>query len=164
MSFFGQTSRNVAKPSCEERHNVLVSCLLGIVLEELQRIPQAAEAYRRAIEHQRVAYAQAAGVERFRTFLSKHCYNYGRILRRLGFADHAAQVALERKKLWPDDPQRLLTIAEELALASQISGDHRGPGMTAERVRRAPSRRCGKLSRPGSKCLRIWAGMRLARR
>jgi hypothetical protein len=105
---------------------------LGIVLEELQRIPQAAEAYRRAIECQKVAYAQAAGVERYRTFLSKHCYNYGRILRRLGSADQAAQVALERKKLWPDDPQRLLTVAEELALASQIPGDHRGPGMTAE--------------------------------
>ncbi len=104
---------------------------LGIVLEELQRIPQAAEAYRRAIEHQRAAFAAASDVDRYRTYLSKHCYNYGRVLRQLGSADQAAQVALERKQLWPDDPQRLLTVAEELALASQLLAGRDGAGMTA---------------------------------
>jgi serine/threonine protein kinase/Tfp pilus assembly protein PilF len=104
---------------------------LGIVLEEQQRTAEAAEAYQTAIEHQRRAFAHAAKVARYRSFLSKHYFNYGRVLRQLGRPDDAARVALERKDLWPNDPQRLFAVAEELALASKCLAGTRRPGMDA---------------------------------
>lgn len=105
---------------------------LGTVLEELHRTEAAAEAYQRAVEHQTAAHQRAPSVERYRTFLSKHYYNYGRILRQLGRPEDAIRVALARKELWPDNPQRLFTVAEELALASQrLTGGEQG-GMTAQ--------------------------------
>ncbi len=93
---------------------------LGIVLEENQRLEEAAEAYKKAVDHQRVAHSRAAAVARYRIFLSKHYYNYGRVLRNLGRADEAVRVALERKELWPNDPRRLFTVAEELGVASNV--------------------------------------------
>jgi serine/threonine protein kinase/Flp pilus assembly protein TadD len=97
---------------------------LGITLEELGRIDSAAENYRRAVEWQQAAQSQAPASNAYREFLSKHFYNLGRALRTLGKAGEAADVALARKELWRHDPQRLLSIAEELALASQmLSGD-----------------------------------------
>jgi hypothetical protein len=71
-------------------------------------------------------------VARYRTFLSKHYYNYGRVLRELGRPAEAIRVALARKELWPNDPQRLFTVAEELALASQRLAGAEHSGMTAQ--------------------------------
>ncbi len=101
---------------------------LGTVLEQLHRTEAAAEAYQRAVGYQQAAHERAPSVERYRSFLSKHYYNYGRVLRQLGRPEEAIRVALERKELWPNDPQRLLTVAEELALASQLlpGGEHHG--------------------------------------
>jgi len=90
---------------------------LGIVFEELRRIEDAAVAYKHAVEHQRVAFSGAVEVSRYRSFLSKHYFNYGRVLRQLGHPDQAARSALARRALWPNDPQHLFAVAEELALA-----------------------------------------------
>lgn len=105
---------------------------LGIVLEELQRTEDAAKSYRKAVEHQQVAYSHAPKVSRYRLFLSKHYYNYGRTLRRLGRADDAARAALARKELWPNDPQHLVAVAEELALAAKLLAGSTSGDMTAE--------------------------------
>jgi serine/threonine protein kinase/Flp pilus assembly protein TadD len=96
---------------------------LGIVLEGLGRFDAAAQSYARAVEFQQTAQRAAPTVERYRTFLSKHYYNYGRALRHLGRLDEAVQAALERKKLWPGNPQRLFSVAEELALASKLDAE-----------------------------------------
>jgi hypothetical protein len=93
---------------------------LGIVQEELKEIDRAAESYRKAVEYQRAAQSRAGSVDRYRSFLSKHYYNYGRVLRRLNRADDAVGAALARKQLWPRDPERLFSVAEELALASRL--------------------------------------------
>ena len=90
---------------------------LGIVLEELGRIEDAASAYKAAVEHQRIAFSQAKDVSRYRSFLSKHYYNYGRVLRQLGYPEQAVRSALARRELWANDPHRLFSIAEELAIA-----------------------------------------------
>ena len=95
----------------------------GIVLEELERFDEAGESYQKAVTYQQIAYSHAPQVSRYRDFLSKHYFNYGRVLRRLGQADQAARVALARKKLWPDNPQRLFAIAEELALACGLPAE-----------------------------------------
>jgi serine/threonine protein kinase/Tfp pilus assembly protein PilF len=105
---------------------------LGIVLEDLQRIEEAAETYKKAVEHQQIAYSHAPEVSRYRLFLSKHDYNYGRVLRRLNRPDEAARAALARKELWPNDPERLFAVAEELALASRLLAAGPRGGMTSD--------------------------------
>jgi tetratricopeptide (TPR) repeat protein len=102
------------------------------VLEELNRTEAAAEAYERAVEHQTAAHQRAPSVERYRSFLSKHYYNYGRVLRQLGRPEDAVRAALARKELWPNNPQRLFTVAEELALASQLLDGGEQHGVTAQ--------------------------------
>ncbi|NQT16729.1 MAG: hypothetical protein HQ582_28490, partial [Planctomycetes bacterium] len=92
-----------------------------------------AESYKKAAEHQRVAYLHAPQVERYRRYLSKHYFNYGRVLgRRLGRPDEAARVALARKELWSDDPHRLFAVAKELALASELLRGSMHGDMTSE--------------------------------
>ncbi len=93
---------------------------LGILMEELQRNTEAADNYRHAVEHQQIAREHAPQVSRYQAFLSNHYFNYARILRRLGRPDEAAHVALARKALWPNDPQHLYAVAEELALATAL--------------------------------------------
>jgi eukaryotic-like serine/threonine-protein kinase len=106
---------------------------LGIVLEQRGQIEAAAQSYAKAVEFQQTAHRRAPTVERYRTFLSKHYYNYGRALRLLGRCDEAAQAAIERKKLWPGDPERLFSVAEELALASKLAADGKSAADDAER-------------------------------
>jgi serine/threonine protein kinase/tetratricopeptide (TPR) repeat protein len=105
---------------------------LGIVLEEVGRLDEAAASYQKAVDYQRSVQAKAASVERYRVFLSKHYYNLGRVQRRLGRASDATATALARKRLWPGDPARLLSVAEELALASGVGGGDPGAA-TADR-------------------------------
>jgi serine/threonine protein kinase/tetratricopeptide (TPR) repeat protein len=92
---------------------------LGIVLEEQQFFQDAAKAYQHAIEQQRVAHSQAPSVTRHRLFLSKHYFNCGRVLRRLGRPEQAVEMALARRDLWLADADRLLSVARELMVAAR---------------------------------------------
>ncbi len=92
----------------------------GIVLEDLHRASEAGECYRKAVACQQIAYSHARHVTRYRDYLSKIYCNYGRVLRELGQADKAVQVALARKELWPNEPDRLFSVAEELAQAGAL--------------------------------------------
>jgi serine/threonine protein kinase/tetratricopeptide (TPR) repeat protein len=106
---------------------------LGIAFEEQRRFEDAALAYKNAVEQQRVAYLRAPTVTRYRVFLSKHYFNFGRVLRQLGQPDRAAQVAIARRELWPTDGERLFSVAEELALASRDLQQTPGKGeLTAD--------------------------------
>ena len=93
---------------------------LGIVLEGWNRHDEAADSFASAIKHQRAALERAPRVQRYRTFLDKHYHSYGRALRALGQAERAMNVALARKQLGPRDAERLLGVAEDLALAGQV--------------------------------------------
>jgi hypothetical protein len=105
---------------------------LGMVWIELRRFPDAAEMFQSAIEHQKAAGARAPQVSRYRIFLSKHYFNYGRVLRELGRPQEAARTALARRALWPGDPQHLVAVAEELALASKLLAGSNDAEMSAE--------------------------------
>ena len=108
---------------------------LGIALEEQRSYEDAALAYKNAVEQQRVAYLRAPSVTRYRVFLSKHYFNFGRVLRALGQPDRAAQVAVARRELWPTDGERLFSVAEELALASRDLQQSPGKGeLTSDHV------------------------------
>ena len=106
---------------------------LGIALEKLHQTLEAIPNYKQAVDHQHIASATAPQVSRYRDFLSKHYYNYGQALRRVGRADEAADAALARRELWPKDPEHLFAVAEELALAAKILAGNAHGDMTADR-------------------------------
>ena len=95
----------------------------GMVFEQLERNEEAAAAYQQAIRHQQLAVKHAPRTAQFREFLSKHCFNHGRVLRSLGRWQQAAETAMARKQLWTDDPRRLYAVAQELALAVRLADD-----------------------------------------
>lgn len=95
---------------------------LAFVHEELGNLDQAIESYGSAIEHQALAHEAAKQTPRYREFLSKHYFNYARLLRETDRAHEAAAVALKRRELWNGNGERLASVAEELReIASQIS-------------------------------------------
>ncbi|WP_147869303.1 serine/threonine-protein kinase [Stieleria maiorica] len=91
----------------------------AFVLEKLNRHPQALDSYRLAVQHQQRALLAAPEVPRYREYLSKHFYNCARLLRESDHFDQAVQFALQRRDLWPDDGDRLASVAEELLTTAQ---------------------------------------------
>lgn len=105
---------------------------LGSVLEDSRRLPEAATAYEQAVEHQELACRLSPEIARYTSFLSRHYFNYGRVLRGLGRPGDAANVALRRRKLWERSPDKLLSVAEELALASGQLSQSPGGDISSE--------------------------------
>jgi len=98
---------------------------LGMAFEQLGRNEDAVDAYRRAVDEQEAAYAAAPSVSKHRDFLSRHYFNLGRALRQSERHSEAAEVACQRRTLWPGDPERLFRVVEELSLAA--NGMKTGP-------------------------------------
>ncbi|MBL9161766.1 MAG: serine/threonine protein kinase [Planctomycetaceae bacterium] len=116
-------------------HEITFHSFAGVVLNNrasaLETSGKAAEAiavYEAAIEHQRSAFDEAPQVIEYREFLSKHYFNYGRALRAAGRPADAAQVALQRRQLWPADGEHLGKVAVELA---EAAGQIRAEGALA---------------------------------
>lgn len=104
------------------------SCLGGalnnraMASERLGHLAAAEADFRAAIEHQRLAFEGAPEIARFRQFLSNHYWNLGQFLKRQGRAREALEIALERKRLWLGDAERLFGVAVELAAAAAAEG------------------------------------------
>jgi tetratricopeptide (TPR) repeat protein len=88
---------------------------LGIVHQSQQQWTAAQEAFEQALHVQEQALAQAPNVDQYREALSKHYYNQSQVLLQMGKTVDAAEVVLKRRALWPNDPGRLLRIADELS-------------------------------------------------
>jgi tetratricopeptide (TPR) repeat protein len=96
---------------------------LGMLLDRQHRLAEAAAAYQQAIHFQRLALPGAESNDAYRTLLSRHYFNCARNLAAQAKFDDAVQMVLERKMLWPGEPERLYTIAQELAgLQHQMNG------------------------------------------
>lgn len=108
---------------------------LAMVLEERGQFEAAAAAYRDAIQRQRIAYSQAPGHPQYREYLSKHYFNYGRVLRQLGYTELAAKSALARRELWSDMPERLPSVARELRQIAEVAQQQAAPTISAQRCR-----------------------------
>ncbi len=93
---------------------------LAVLLERAKQYENAAEALRHAIKLQRVAHEAAPQWSAFRDHLSQHYVTYGQVLRQLGRAEEAAQTALQRKALWPGNPEKLLSITQEIAKSVKL--------------------------------------------
>lgn len=91
----------------------------AMAMETSGRADDSLALYETAIEHQRHAFEGAPQVAEYREFLSKHYFNYGRALRAVNRPEDAAQVALERRQLWPTHGEHLGKVAVELAEAAR---------------------------------------------
>ena len=70
-------------------------------------------------------------------FLNKHYFNLGRVYRRLGRAKDAIEIALQRRELWPRDTEKLVSVAEELVLASELQHSEKSLALAIETLERA---------------------------
>jgi serine/threonine protein kinase/tetratricopeptide (TPR) repeat protein len=96
----------------------------AMALEASHQNDAALPAYEKAIAHQRVAQERAPQVAEYREFLSKHYFNYGRALRAASRPMDAAEVARQRRQLWPQHGDHLGQVAVELAQAAvQVRSD-----------------------------------------
>jgi len=79
--------------------------------------------YQEAIELEQSCLARLPDSAAIREALSKMYYNDGQSLRSAGNIADSIAVALKRRELWPDDGQRLLGVASELAEIAQQQRD-----------------------------------------
>jgi serine/threonine protein kinase len=92
----------------------------ALALAGAGRHEEAIVSYRTAIETQRKCYERQPDSELMREALSKIYYNQGQSLQVAGRLNTAFEAALERRKLWDKNGERLVGVALELA---QIAGD-----------------------------------------
>ncbi len=88
---------------------------LAMVLDRQNRPLEAEKAYLKAIGFQKRALDSSPTSQPRRDLLSRHYFNYGRNLRSQGRPADAVVVALDRKELWLGHPERLYSVAQELA-------------------------------------------------
>jgi serine/threonine protein kinase len=87
----------------------------ALALAGMGRHAEALKIYPAAIEGQKVCFAGAPSSALMRELLSKMYYNFGQSLRAEARWADAEEVALERRKLWKGNGERLLGVAAELA-------------------------------------------------
>ena len=75
----------------------------------------AADAYQKAIHFQSDALANSEDKDDYRAVLSRHYFNYARNLAAQSKYDESLKVMVDLKKLWSGKPDRLFTVAKELA-------------------------------------------------
>ncbi|WP_254511522.1 serine/threonine-protein kinase [Anatilimnocola floriformis] len=88
---------------------------LGIIQLQNEQWEPAEKSFAAAIAQQKIAFARAPAVSRYRESLSKHYYNQATVLRHLDRPAEAAAVTIARRELWPRDQARLQRLAEDLA-------------------------------------------------
>jgi tetratricopeptide (TPR) repeat protein len=88
---------------------------LGMLFDQQRRYADGEKAYQQAIANQRRALDLAPTNGHYRALLSGHYVNFARNLGKQAKFDAAVQVAVERKRLWPGNADRLHSVAGQLA-------------------------------------------------
>ena len=91
---------------------------LGEAFENLVRYDEAVEAYRKGIAYRRPLVTQMPGAIWYRKALDEQFRDLARLLRKIGRPDDAAEAAMRRKALRPNNPAIALSVACELAAAA----------------------------------------------
>lgn len=89
---------------------------LAMLRDRQLRSADAVTAYKKAIEAQAHALQLNGNNVTFRTLLSRHYFNYARNLVVQKKFDDALQIILKRKDLWAENPERLFSVVQELAV------------------------------------------------
>lgn len=88
---------------------------LAMLFDRQRRFTDAEKAYQQSIANQRRALDSAPTNRRYRALLSQHYINFARNLSMQAKYDAAVDVALARKQLWPNQADRLYSVAQQLA-------------------------------------------------
>jgi serine/threonine-protein kinase len=95
---------------------------LGLTYGQLGQIEASLAALRQAVEHQRVAFAAAPHAPRYRRALSNHYGALAEVERKKGKPSAAAAALLERRRLWPSNPDELFRVAVDQAQTAAAVG------------------------------------------
>jgi serine/threonine protein kinase/tetratricopeptide (TPR) repeat protein len=121
----------------------------GQALVSLGRCEEAVGPFQQAISHQREAVRMAPRAVEYRTRLAGHYSDLARLHRLLRHPAEAAEAALARQKLAPDDPSELYLGACELSLTAALvtSDNPRWSGAKQEDQRRYADQAMDSLRR-----------------
>jgi serine/threonine-protein kinase len=108
----------------------------GIALAEQGRHREAEEAFLAAIARHRGAFEQMPDGKQYRQYLSSHYANLARVRRAAGRPAEAANASLERRTLLAGDPDKLYSVACELASCIPLVEQGRGDSVDRWRVER----------------------------
>jgi tetratricopeptide (TPR) repeat protein len=89
---------------------------LGMLYDRQRRLVDAEKAYQQAVGNQRRALDGSKANERYRALLSQHYLNFARNLNGQSKYDAALEIANKRKQLWVGQPERLYSVAQQLAI------------------------------------------------
>lgn len=89
---------------------------LAMLRDRQLRSADAVAAYEKAVESQARALQLSGKNDAFRTMLSRHYFNYARNLVAQKKFDDALRITLKRKDLWADNPERLFSVVQEIAV------------------------------------------------
>ncbi|MEM8945358.1 MAG: protein kinase [Planctomycetota bacterium] len=87
---------------------------VGVLLERQHDYTRATKAFAQAVRYQTQSFEQVPASLQTRERLSNHLFNHARCYFRLGNIDEALRLAVERRDLWHDSPERLLNVAKQL--------------------------------------------------
>ena len=88
---------------------------VAMVLEQLDRVEDAAQFYSKAVKHQRAALKISPDSQQSRAFLSNHLDGLMRTLRKKGDLDASVAAARDLADLWPKNADWLYAAAIEVA-------------------------------------------------
>jgi len=88
---------------------------LGLLYDRQRQYSDGEKAYQQAIANQRRALDATKTNARYRALLSQYFINSARNLFSQTKYDAAVQMLLERKQLWPGQPEKLYSVAQQLA-------------------------------------------------
>lgn len=88
---------------------------LGMMLEGQQQPGRAIAAFDQALRIQRSAKSDGSMPPRSRDYLDRTLVNFARVCREQGLLDRALQLTQQRRELWPDQPERLWSVAVDFA-------------------------------------------------
>lgn len=106
---------------------------LAMLSERQKDDKQAAIWYYRALSEQRFAYEKSQGSSPFRDLLSTQYANFSRLQRRAHEWDEAVRLAVAWRALWPENPDKLLAVAKEIAEIAVESAQRAGGSAAVER-------------------------------
>jgi tetratricopeptide (TPR) repeat protein len=104
-------------PDAENYRSSLAALLnnQALALAGEQRYDDALKIYELSIDRQRSAMRRHELNSAARESLSKTYFNYAAALRATDRFEKAAEISLERRELWNNNPERLLAVAAEMA-------------------------------------------------
>ena len=100
---------------------------LGMMLESQHQPARAIAAYEKALQIQQSTATAGELPPRSRDYLDRTLVNFSRVCCEQGQLDKALKLTLQRRDLWPGQPERLWSVAVELAeIARKEAQSHEG--------------------------------------